>query len=87
MREGLWRTKTEGANVSKKTSQKSKHVKKWNVGGGRGGAQRCASIFSLVTMAEMVRKSNKLRFRASEIVCQPDSKYICTIRICARTRF
>ena len=68
MREGLWRTKKGGLNKSRKkpktnhrkmkTNRKqSKNVKKWNMGGGRGGAQRCASNFSLVTMAEMVRKS------------------------------
>ena len=66
--------------------QKSKNVKKWDLGGGRGGAQRCASSFSLVTMAEMVRKSKKCRFGGSEIVCRPVN--ICTMkRICARTRF
>ena len=82
MREGLWRTEKGGPKKSK-TSQE---FKKWDLGGGRGGAQRFASIFSLVTMAEMVRKSNKCRFGGSEIVCRPVN--ICTMRrICARTRF
>ena len=71
MRKGLWRTKKGGPNKIqtnpnksqkiKKNHNKSKNVKKWNMGGGRGGAQRCASNFSLVTMAEMVRKSEKCR--------------------------
>ena len=96
MREGLWRTKKGVQNNSPKhvnksqnitkNHQTSKHVKKWNMGGGRGGAQRCASNFSLVTMAEMVRKSKKCRFGASEIVSRPVN--ICTMRrICTRTRF
>ena len=67
-------------------SKKPQKVKKLDLGGGRGGAQRWASNFSLVTMAEMVRKSKKWRFGASEIVCRPVN--ICTMRRdCARTRF
>ena len=54
MREGLWRTKKGGpkqipekVNKSQnitKNHQTSKDVKKWNMGGGRGGAQRCATV-------------------------------------------
>ena len=83
MREGLWRTKKGGPQQKSKNPQKSKNGI-WEVGEAvRNGAQ---AIFSLVTMAEMVRKSIKCRFGASEIVCRPVN--ICTMkRICARTRF
>ena len=75
-----------GSNNIPKNTKTSKNVKKWNMGGGRGGVQRCASNFSLVKKGGLVRKSIKRRFRASEIVCRPVN--ICTMRrICARTRF
>ena len=66
MREGLWRTKKGGPKHIPNNHNKSNNDKKLNMGGGRGGAQRCASNFSLVTMTEIVRKSNKCSFAAQK---------------------
>ena len=60
MREGLRKTKKGGPKQIKKYQK----VKKWDMGGGRGGVQWCTSIFSLVTKGGTVRKSIKCRFGA-----------------------